>query len=282
VGRIVLTALLSPVFCWVGLVGPVWAVVCLTVPLGVELIASVALASPFIRALEAESGPVASRGEVLRFALTLSVGYVFLSLSAYIVGSFAARASEPERMLPAYYLALGLTSPVAYGASRLQALVLSYSGSRAANSRLIGFSLCAGAVLGMLPLLFILPGVCRVYYVVLQKLPAADLALARIAAAGLAIVPLSAALRAYGEGRAAYLKRPEVILTGQAVYLGMVSATAFFSLALGVPGNLIGAVAVTVGNLCASGTVILALGGLWRSAPPTAAAVIQTVPRQYV
>ena len=44
--RIILTALLSPLFCVLGLVGPIWAVVCLTIPVALEALVSGVLAAP--------------------------------------------------------------------------------------------------------------------------------------------------------------------------------------------------------------------------------------------
>jgi len=38
IGRIILTALLSPLFCTIGLVGPLWAVICLTLPVALEVV----------------------------------------------------------------------------------------------------------------------------------------------------------------------------------------------------------------------------------------------------
>ena len=49
IARIILTALLSPLFCYLGLVGPVWAVVCLTIPVALEALVSGIFAAPFIR-----------------------------------------------------------------------------------------------------------------------------------------------------------------------------------------------------------------------------------------
>ena len=87
-----------------------------------------------------------------------------------------------------------------------------------------------GAVAGTLPLIFTLPGLCEFYYATLQKLPRRDLGLVRMSAFSMVLVPFSVSLRAFGEGRAAFLKKPEVILTGQAVYLGVVTSVAFFCL----------------------------------------------------
>lgn len=278
-GRIVLTAALSPLFCAMGLVGPVWAVVCLTIPLGLEVVVSWALARGPVRALEqkqtAEAEP--THAEILRFGLTVSLGYVFLSMAGYLVASIIARAASPERVLPAYYFAQGLAGPCTYGATRVQALVISFSSGKQTNTRLVGYAVVAGGVLGVLPLAAVMPGVITFYYHRLQQLPVADLGLARATACALVLVPLMAALRAYGEGRAAYLRRPEVILVGQATFMGTVTATAFFALNLGVAGNLIGALALAVGNLCAAGTVMLVLGTHWRSdapLPPTRPAAV--------
>ncbi|MEJ2169706.1 MAG: hypothetical protein P8X90_29735, partial [Desulfobacterales bacterium] len=50
--RIILTALLSLVFCVLELVGPIWAVVCLSLPVAVEVLVSAIFAAPFLRLLK--------------------------------------------------------------------------------------------------------------------------------------------------------------------------------------------------------------------------------------
>jgi hypothetical protein len=277
VGRIGLTAALSPLFCALGLVGPLWAVVCLTIPLTLEVVVSALLARAPLRQLAEDAEPAPRHGEILRFGLTVSIGYVFLTLSGYMVASFISRAHDPERLLPVYYFAQGLAGPCAYGATRVQALVISYSAGRGTNRRLFGYAVLAGLVLGVLPLAAILPGVMEFYYGTLQKLPLTDLPLVRTTALALVAVPFMVALRAYGEGRAAFLKRPEVILVGQATFMATVTAVAFFALNLGVPGNLIGVIALSAGNLCSAGTVILVLGQQWHGdlpVPPTRPATV--------
>lgn len=266
-GRIVLTAALSPLFCAVGLVGPLWAVVCLTLPLLVEIAVSWALARRLIARLEPDRETVASLGEILRFSLTLSVGTVFLSMSGYVMGAFVARAPEPERVLPAAYLALGLVTPVNFGASRVQALVVSFAGERNAVGRLWRFALMAGAVLGMLPLLFQIPGLRELYYVSLQKLPPGDLGIAATTAFGMVLAPLTVAFRSLCEGRAAFLRRPEIVLGGQGIYLGIMTSTAFIALQAGASGSLLIPIAVISGNVVSAGAMVLMLGRQWHDAP---------------
>ena len=51
VGRIVFTAILSPVFCLMGLLGPIWAAVGLTLPVALECLMSENLPDYFLNAL---------------------------------------------------------------------------------------------------------------------------------------------------------------------------------------------------------------------------------------
>ncbi len=259
-GRVVLTLALAPIFCRLNAVGPVWATVCMTLGVAVELALSRQLALPYLRRAPTAAEPPPRHLEILVFALTLSLGALFLSLSGFMLGAFVARAPHPERMLPVFYLALGIVNPVAAGATRLQALIIAYYGrSAGVNAQLLKFSLAAGLALGLLPLAFVLPGLDVWYYVTLQKLDPGDLGLMRGTSWALAFFPLTVALRAYSEGKAAWFKKPMTVLTGQAVYLSVVAVTAFFALNLGVAGNLLGALAVVLANLAAAGIVLLSL-----------------------
>ncbi|MBD3239925.1 MAG: hypothetical protein GF331_05020 [Chitinivibrionales bacterium] len=240
---------------------------CLTLPLLLEIAVSWRLARRLIASLEPERESVASLGEILRFSLTLSVGTVFLSMSGYIMGAFVARAPEPERVLPAAYLALGLVTPVNFGASRVQALVVSFAGERNAVGRLWRFTLMAGAVLGVLPLIFQIPGLRELYYVSLQRLPAADLGIATTTAFGMLLAPLTVAFRSLCEGRAAFLRRPEIVLGGQGIYLGIMTTTAFVALQAGASGSVLIPIAIISGNLVAAGSMVLMLGRQWHETP---------------
>jgi hypothetical protein len=259
IARIVITALLSPLFCAVGLVGPIWAIVCLTLPVAFETVISRILARPFLQELKPSRGKAPGRKEIFLFNLPLSIGNYFLSISAIILGAFIARAPEPEQMLPVYYLALGLATPVAYAATRIQAVILAFPPESPEDRTTLGFSMIAGACLGLFPLLFLLPGLADLYYVNLQKLPLGDLSLVRITAVLLIPFPFSVAMRAYQEGLAAWYKKPGAVLGGQAAFMGTVVVTAFLSLALGLPGYVIGCVGLTLGSFASSGTMSLCL-----------------------
>ena len=64
IGRIAITALLSPLFCILELVGPVWAVVCLTLPVALECLVARLFADPFIKALQPTASIPPKAGEI--------------------------------------------------------------------------------------------------------------------------------------------------------------------------------------------------------------------------
>ncbi len=259
VARILLTASLSPLFCVAGLVGPVWAVVCLTIPVAIEALVSGILARPFIRALEPCQEKPPTVKEIIVFNIPLSVGGYFLVVSAIILAAYIARAPDPDRTLPIYYLALGLANPMSFAATRIQAVVIAFPPQSPMDHRTLRFGLAAGAVLGMLPLIFILPGMAELYYVELQKLNPPDLGLVRMTAAALVFFPLSVAIRAQSEGLAAWLKKPTTVLSGHGVFMATIVVFGFTLLMVGAPGQLIGAVGLTLGSLASSATMRLLL-----------------------
>ncbi len=267
IGRIILTALLSPLFCVLGLVGPVWAIVCLTLPVALETVVSRLMAIPFLKNLDLSTESPPSAREIFLFTLPLSVGGYFLSISALILGAFIARAADPERILPIYYLTLGLANPVAYAATRLQTIVLVFPPTSRQDRSTLRFSIFTGACLGLLPLVFILPGLSEFYYVKLQKLTMSDLSLVRMTALSLIFFPLSVAIRAQSEGLSAWLKKPVTVLAGHATFMLIIIASGFTLLYLGSPGFLIGAVGLTLGSLTSSATMRLSLG--WAKEKPT-------------
>lgn len=276
--RIIITALLAPLFCQIGWVGPVWAVVCLSFPVALEVAASAVLATPFIRRLPLSEEPPPAKRTLFFFNLPLSISGYLLTISALILGAFIARADLPERMLPAYYLALGLAGPVAFGATRLQEVVLTFHPKEGPDRRTLSFALLSGALLGLFPLLFTLPGAAELYYVELQKLAPADLHLVRTAAFGLALFPLCVAIRAQGEGLAGFARKPKTITIGQGAYLVAVIAAGSAALWIGVPGNLIGALGLCTANVASTATVRLLLNRADRHrlpVPPTITSVGQ-------
>jgi hypothetical protein len=260
IGRIAFTALLSPIFSNTGLVGPAWAVVCLTLPVALECLVAKLYADPFIKGLKPSMVEVPCASEIFMFNLPLSVGGYLLSASAIIMGAFVARAPDPEQVLPVCYLALGLANPMAFAATRVQTTVLAFPPAARRDPLTFRFALGAGLCLGLLPLIFIMPVLIELYYVTLQKLDPDDLGLVRITAAALVFYPLSVAIRAQSEGIAAWSKKPATVLAGHTVFLATMIVAGFILLYAGAQGYVICAVGLSLGSLSSSVAIRILMG----------------------
>ena len=261
-GRVLLTVLLSPLFCSVGWVGPVWAAVALTIPIGLETLVSRMLARRYMAELEPHQGPVPTVSEMLRFNVPLSLGGIFLTLSSFMMGAFVARAADPERMLPVYYVVIGVISPVSYAASRLQAVAIAFPPAFHSDRSTLRYAVCVGCLLGFVPMMFLLPGVGDYYFVVLQRMKPEDIPFIRMTLAALCMNPLLVALRGHAEGWAALRKAPTLVLAGHAVYLGTMVTAGFICLSLGFLGSLIGPLSMVAANLVANVVVRMSLVSL--------------------
>ena len=189
------------------------------------------------------------------------MGGYFLVLATITVAAFIARAADPERVLPAYYLALGLVSPLAFAATRIQTIMLAFpadrdrsSAARCASRWRPAWSwgccrwrsFCRGSPNST-------TSSCRtctrVTWVLVRK-----------TAAALVLFPLVVALRAQSEGIAAWLKKPFTVLTGHAALLVTIAGAGFAALGLTVPGYFIGAGCLTLGSLVSAATMRVMLG----------------------
>jgi len=84
------------------------------------------------------------------------------------------------------------------------------------------------------------------YFGAIQNLPSADIPLAMQAMLLVSILPIIQSLRGHAEGIAAWRKRPNAILAGQAMNLASLVCALFVALNLGTPGYLMGVIAILV------------------------------------
>ena len=256
-GRIALTLALSPLFVSMSLVGPRWAIVCQVIPVGVELLVSWYYSRPFASVFAESDAHVPKRRHIVWFNLPLSLGGFLMTVSGTVLGAVIARASNPERMLPAYYLAVGLANPMAYAATRMQNVVLRFPPRSREDKRTLHFALIAGAIVSFIPLIFMLPWLSHWYYVSLQKLDPADLPLVYGSALLLIGFPFTSGLRTHWEGLAALTRRTSTILAGNIAFVAALAISAPTCLALQVSGNLIGPIAIIISNLAGLGALVL-------------------------
>jgi hypothetical protein len=255
--RIGLTLALAPLFVWAGLVGPRWAIVCQAIPVGVEVLVAWSYSRRFASVFAQPDENVLKRRTILWFNLPLSLGGFLMTMSGMLLGAVIARSSQPERMLPAYYLAVGLANPMAYAATRMQNVVLYFPPRSRADRLTRRFALRAGAIVSFIPLIFLLPALSHWYYVSLQRLSPADLPLVTVSALLLVGFPFTSGLRAHWEGLAALTRRTSTILAGNIAFVASLAITAPTCLALKVAGNMIGPIALIISNLAGLGALVL-------------------------
>lgn len=244
--RIALTALLAPVFIRYGLVGYQMGLLAMTIPVFLEMALAEWLAQPYVRKLEPGTERPASVRSQFIFTVPISFGGILLALSGFMVGAFIARAADAERMLPIHYVTMGIVNPVGYAALRMQAVVLAFPPLDRQGAALFRYALAAGGVLMVLPLLGQVPAVADWYFGTIQNLPVQDIPFATQAMLVITVLPIIQTIRGHAEGLAAWKRRPNAILAGQAVYLATIVCALFVCLNTGVPGYLMGVVAYLV------------------------------------
>lgn len=268
--RIFLTAIMAKLFVTIGLVGPSWAMVCIGVPVALETALYKYFATPYIKNLQPSNIETPKKMDMFLFNIPLSISTVLVFFTTFLMAAYIARAPNSVQMLPIYYLALGLVSPMNFAASKIQPIVILFADETKGQFILPKYSLYAGIVLGAIPLLFLFPWTSQLYYVNIQNLNPEDLPLVKETALLLFFVPIAVALRAYTEGLAAYLKKNTTYITGQAIYLSTAAVIGFFALNLGLSGNLIGGVGLIFANLASAATMRLSLFWDKQSKPETA------------
>ena len=242
--RILLTACLSPLFVRLGYVGHLWGTLAMTGPVLLECVLLRWLARPYIRKLGHAAGETASLKTQLLFTIPLSFGGVLLASAGFMIGAFIARAAEPARMLPIHYVTMGVVNPVGFAALRMQAVVLAFPPRDKRDHRIFKFALLAGLALAVFPWVGQIPAVARWYFGVIQNVPEGDIHLAMRAMLLISILPVIQALRGHAEGLAAWRRRPNAILAGQAMNLATLVCVLFLALNLNAPGYLMGVTAI--------------------------------------
>ena len=272
--RIALTAALTPLFVRWGWSGCLMGTLAMTGPVLVETVLAQILAKPYIRALEHGPQPCAKMRTQFLFSVPLAFGGVLLAVSSFMIGAFITRAAEPARMLPIHYITMGVVNPVAFGALRMQTVALSFPPLGKKDHRVFWFAVVAGVLLSVFPLAGQIPSVARWYFGAIQNLPAADIPLAMRAMLLVSVLPIIQSLRGHAEGIAAWRKRPNAILAGQAMNLASLVCALFIALNTGVPGYMMGVIAILVAVVMTF--VTIRLGLVWAEmedaleAPPRA------------
>ena len=254
--RLVLTMALSPLFVHLDWTGPMWGVVAMTGPCYVEFALTHLYARKYVRALPDGGGRGATAlpacdaegahrvVDQFRFTVPLSLGGVLLAVAPLLVAVFVGHTENAVAMLAIHYVTIGVANPVAFGALRMQAVSIQFPPEWPGDRRMLAYAACAGLALGVLPLLFTLPGMSDWYFCDVQNLPADDLWRARVLMGVYALAPLLQALRGRLEGLAAWRKRPKTVMGGQIAHVVAFLTVLVLGLFFGLPGWQMGVSAI--------------------------------------
>ncbi len=259
--RIVITALLSPLFYWLGLVGWQWGCVCLTVPVFMEAGMMWLVGRPYVRRLppRTHGAERTTASRIFLFNIPLSLGGFLLMFAVFMLNAIINRTADGAAMLAVHLVAIGLVNPLSYGALRNQAVAIGFPQRDVSDQRTFLFALASGACLSLLLLLLLIPSVSQWYFCHVQNLTAAQVPLARNALWVAMPFLLFQAVRGHAEGLAAYRRRPNAVLAGQAVFFGVLVAVLIGLFHFGAPGYLMGVVALCCASAATFATIRLGL-----------------------
>ena len=272
--RIVVTLVFAIVFPRVGLVGPAWGLFALSFGVWVETLVTWLYARPFVAALpnRPKDGEVAAAADLpvslssllveqFRFTMPLAFGGFLLACSPVIVAAFVSRSADAADMLAIHYVTIGVANPVAFAALRLQTVAVKFVPEYPGDRRLLVYSVVAGLLLGVIPLVFATPWLGDWYFGTFQNVPDRILCTAKLAIGIYSLICVIHAVRARIEGIAAAMKRPRAVMWGQVAYTTSLFLVCAVLLPLGCPGWIIAISAIFVAPVCVTAAVYAALGG---------------------
>lgn len=259
--RILVTLAFSLVLPRFDCVGPDWGLFALTVGVWVETLVTWLYARPYVATLpnpSPEAEPPDSQKlltEQFRFTMPLALGGFLLACAPLVIAAFVARTADGMEMLKIHYVTIWVANPFAFGALRLQTVAVKFPGEYPGDRRLLVYSIVAGLLLGLAPLLFATPYLGRLYFCGYQNLSESLLPTARLAIGSYVFICLIQAIRARIEGLAAYAKRSDAVMYGQIAYTLALLVVCAILLPLGCPGWAMAVIAIHVAPLAVTLTV---------------------------
>ncbi len=255
--RIVVTLIFSAIFPHIGLVGPGWGLFALTFGVWVETAVTWAYARNYVLDLRREGVPTMKSDELLaltveqfRFTMPLALGGFLLACSPLVIAAFVARSADAADMLAIHYVTMGVANPVAFAALKLQTVSVKFQPEYEGDKRLLVYALIAGAILGIIPLIFSTPLIGNWYFKGFQNVPDRILPIARTAVGLYSLIAIIQAIRARIEGIAAARKLPNAVMAGQIAYTVSLFLVCMILLPFGCAGWKMAVSAVFIAPIC--------------------------------
>lgn len=259
--RIGITWIGSVVFVKTGLVGWKWGLLLSSATVMLESFLVNVIAIPYIKALpEGDGGVDSSCARQYAFTIPLSLGGTMMCVAGVAIPIFLAMLPNAATARDIHYIVFGILNPLHAAALKMQSVVVAFPPRKHPRGMVAGFGLAAGIFLAALALLLELPPVSRWYFGSIQNLGAEDIGLAAQAMLVIAFLPVISAIKAYSEGQAALMMRPNAILSSQIAFLA--ALVVFFFLFVktdALPGHMVSGFSIVLAHLSALAVLRIAL-----------------------
>ncbi|MEG1552243.1 MAG: hypothetical protein RR982_02385 [Kiritimatiellia bacterium] len=267
--RIIITAIVAFIFYHIGLVGWQWGCVCFTVPVLMETAVMWFFANPYVRQLPMKliGMEKVTVSKIFFFNIPLSLGGLLLMFAIFMLNAIINRTEDGTSMLAVHLVAVGLINPLSYGAMRNQAVAIGFPQRDLADQRTLIFAFLSGICLSLTLLVILIPSVSEWYFCHIQNLLPEQEPLARHALWIALMFPVLQAVRGHAEGLAAFRRRPNAVLAGQAAFFGALIFVLIGLYHFNVSGYLMGIISLCVASAVAVITIRLGLA-LARLEPP--------------
>lgn len=261
--RIALTWIGSIVFVKAGLVGWKWGLFLSSSAVILESTMMNVVAIPYYRNLPEvpdDGKPTASVAKQYAFTIPLSLGGTMMCLSGVMVPIFLAHLPDSETARNIHYIVFGILNPLHVAALRNQAVVVAFPPQKHPRGSIFGFALLSGLVLASVALTIEIPAFSRWYFGSVQNLDSAGVILARKAMFIIAFMPVISCIKAFSEGQAAIIMRPNAILSSQIAYLAALILAFFLFVKTGtLPDYMVSSVTIMLSHAMALLVIRIAL-----------------------
>ncbi|MBR0056242.1 MAG: hypothetical protein IJP66_02840 [Kiritimatiellae bacterium] len=248
--RIALTWAGSVVLVRLGHVGWEWGLGLTTCAVIIETSLVNILARPYARRLPEDDGQNATVARQYAFAIPLALGGTMICISGTVVPVFLSLTPDPEISRNIHYIAFGILNPLSNAAMKIQSVVLAFPPRNYRRGLILAYGLAIGLLWTGVSLLLQIPAIGGWYFGTYQNLDAASVPLAMKALLIIGAIPFVVSIKAFLEGRAALMMRPNAILSCQIAFLAA-QVLVFFALihVAPLPGYLMSGVSTLLAQV---------------------------------
>lgn len=241
----------SIIFVRTGLIGWKWGLALSTSMVFLETALLNLMSIPYWRKLPDDDAGTGDKSVARQYSFTipLSLGGTMMCLAGVMVPVFLAKLPEAATARNIHYIIFGILNPLHVAALRMQSVVVAFPPEKHPRGVVLSFAAVAGVALASIALLLTAPTVAKWYFGSVQNLSSAEVGLAVEAMLIIAFMPVLSAFKAFSEGQAALMMRPNAILSSQIAFLATLVLSFFVFLQMrALPDHLVSSVVIMLSH----------------------------------